>query len=94
MEKLCTSKIFLKMASGRMHIPHPTPLDPFLAMSYRNYQKSLVYFSHLAQLVLFFFTKKPTQKGRGDITQCSPLNTLLLPIYSCKVTLINARGKY
>ena len=25
MEKLYTLKIFLKMAGGRMHIPHPTP---------------------------------------------------------------------
>ena len=33
------------------------PLDPLLAISYRNHQKSLAYFSHLAPLVLFFFTK-------------------------------------
>ena len=34
-----TSKLFLKMAGGRMYTPdsHPTPL----AMSYRNHQKSL-----------------------------------------------------
>ena len=25
MEKLHTSKVFLKMAGGRMHTPHPTP---------------------------------------------------------------------
>ena len=28
MEKLCTSKIFLKMAVGRVLTSHPTPLDP------------------------------------------------------------------
>ena len=40
------------------YTPHPTPLDPPLAISYKNYQKSLVYFSHLAPLVLFFLTKR------------------------------------
>ena len=57
MEKLYTSKVFLKMAGERMHIPHPTPLYPPLAISYRNYQKSLAYFSHLAPLILFFYEK-------------------------------------
>ena len=63
MEKLYTSKAFLKMAGGKMHTPHPTPLDPSLAISYRNHQKSLAYFSHLAPLILFFFAKKQSQKG-------------------------------
>ena len=62
MEKLYTSKAFLKMAGGRMHTSHPTPLDPPLATSYRNHQNSLIYFSHLAPLILFFFTKKQSQK--------------------------------
>ena len=39
MEKLYTSKTFLKMAGGRMHTPHAIPLDPPLAISYENYQK-------------------------------------------------------
>ena len=57
MEKLYrpSSKTFLKMADGRMHNPHPTPLDPPLAISYRNHQKSLAYFSHLAPLVVPFY---------------------------------------
>ena len=63
MEKLCSrpyeSKAFLKMAGGKMHAPYRTPL----AISYRNHQKSLAYFSHLAPLILFFFTKKQSQKG-------------------------------
>ena len=62
MEKLYASKSFLKMAGGRMHTSHPTSLDPPLAISCRNHQKSLVYFSHLASLILFFFTKKQSQK--------------------------------
>ena len=55
MEKLYASKKFLKMAGGRMHNSHATPLDPPLAVSYRNLQKSLAYFSHLAPLVVFFY---------------------------------------
>ena len=53
------------MASGGMHIPYPTPLDSPLAISYRNHQKNLAYFSHLAPLELFFFTKRQSQKGGG-----------------------------
>ena len=48
------------MAGGRMPIPHPTPL----AISYRKHQKSLAYFSHLAPLVLLFFTKRQSQQGK------------------------------
>ena len=58
MEKLYISKTLLKMAGGRMDTLHPTPLDPPLVISFGNHQKSLVYFSHLAPLILFFFTKK------------------------------------
>ena len=65
------------MTDGRMHTPHPRPLDPPLAISYRNYQKSLAYFSHLAPLGLLFFTKRQSQKGGGGMAQCLPLNTLL-----------------
>ena len=41
------------------------PLDPPLVISYRNHQKNLAYFSHLAPLVLFFFTKRQSQRGGG-----------------------------
>ena len=37
--------------------PHPTPLDLPLSISYKNHPKNLAYFSHLAPLVLFLFTK-------------------------------------
>ena len=57
------------MADVWMHTPHPTPLDPPLAISYRSHQKSLAHFSHVAPLILFFFTKKRSQKGE-DMTQC------------------------
>ena len=43
--------------------PSSYPLDPPLAISYRNHQKSVAYFSHLAPLVLFFFTERQSQKG-------------------------------
>ena len=48
-----------------MHTSHPTPLNAPLAISYRNHQKSLAYFSHLAPLVLFFCAKKQSQKRGG-----------------------------
>ena len=84
MEKLHrgTSKTFLKMDGGRMHTLHPIPLDLLLAISYRNHQKNLAYFSHLVPLVLFFFTKRQSQKGEGHGAMASPLNTLLIPVYT------------
>ena len=49
-----------------------------LAISYRNHQKSLTYFSHLAPLILFFFTKRQSQKvGGGGAWYNATLNTLL-----------------
>ena len=59
------SKKFLKMAGGRMHIFYPIPLDSPLGISYRNHQKNLEYFSHLAPLVLFLFIERQSQKGGG-----------------------------
>ena len=50
------------MAGGRMHIPYPTPLDSPLAISYKNHQKNVAYFSHLAPLALFFIIKRQSQK--------------------------------
>ena len=70
------------MAGGGMHTPHLNPLDPSLAISYRNHQKSLAYFSHLAPLTLFFFTKKRSQKG--GTWPNAPLNTLLGDIFRTK----------
>ena len=48
------------------------PKEPSLAISYKNHPKSLAYFSHLAPLILLFFTKRQSQKertGRGDGTK-------------------------
>ena len=87
MEELCTSKTFLKMAE-RMHTPHFTPLDPPLTISCRSHQKSLAYFSHLAPLVLLFFTKRQSQKS-GAMAQCPPpLNTFLLPSLLLNLALL------
>ena len=75
MEKLYkpTSQTFLKMAGARMHTPHPILLDLSLAINYRNYEKSLAYFSHLGPLVLFFFTKRQSQKvGERHATMLPP----------------------
>ena len=60
------------MADGEMHTPHPIPLDRPLVMSYRNHQKSLACFSHLTPLVVFFFTKRQSQRGVGGMAQCLP----------------------
>ena len=46
-----------------------------LAMSYRNHRKSLAYFRYFAPSVLFFFTKKQSQKGGA--WHNAPLNRLL-----------------
>ena len=71
-----TSKTFLKMTGGRLPTPYPSPpLDPPLAISHRNHQKYLAYFSHLASLILFFLLKGRVKRGYG--TMLSPLNTLL-----------------
>ena len=47
-----------------------------MAVSHRDHQKNLAYFSHLAPIVLFLFTKRQSQKG-GDDTMAPLLNTLL-----------------
>ena len=61
-----------------MRIPaHSTPLDSPQAISYRNHQKNLAYFSYLASLALFFFTKRQSQKGGHGTINGPPLNTLL-----------------
>ena len=54
------------MAGERMHSAHFSfsPLDAPLAISYRNHQKSLAYFSHLAPLV--FFTKRQSQNSKWE----------------------------
>ena len=78
MKKLYICKTFSKMARGRGHTPHPTPLHPPLDISYKNHLKSLAYFSHLAPLVLLRFTKRQSEKRRtGKGSTMPPLNTLL-----------------
>ena len=79
------------MAGGRRHTPHPTPLDPPLAISYKNHQKSLAYFSHLAPLISFCFTKRQSQEektGGGDGTTLLPLNTLLTALHRFRDMII------
>ena len=66
-EKLYASKAFLKMAGERMRTRYPTPLEQPLAMSHKNHQKSLAYFSHSAPLVSFFLLngRVKSEGGRG-----------------------------
>ena len=56
-----------------MHTPHPTSIDPPMVISYRYH----TYFSHLAALILFFFTKRKSQRGGGAWRNVLFLNTLL-----------------
>ena len=58
-EKIVYIKNIFENGWWKMHTLHPTPL----AISYRNHQKSLAYFSHLASFILFFFTTRRSQKG-------------------------------
>ena len=67
--------------------PSSYSLGPSLAISYRNHHKSLAYFSHLAPLVLFFFTKRRSQMGGGSIQCPIPLNTLLLTAFTYYICL-------
>ena len=68
MKKLYTSKSFLKTTGGGIDTSHLSPLDPPLAISCG---KESGYFNHSAPLILFFFTKRQSQKGRA-MAQCPP----------------------
>ena len=59
-----------------------------LAMTYRNHQKSLVYFSPLAPLILFLFTKGQSQKGGGHGTMPSPKYLLVSTFRPKKVLMV------
>ena len=87
--KFYASKTFLKMAGGRMHTPHSTPL----AVSYRNHQKSQAYFSHLALLILFFFTKKQSQKGGAMAQSLPPKYALVSTFKPIKVLMVDFQKK-
>ena len=77
MKKLYTSKTFSKMAGGRRYTPHSTPLDLPLAISYRNHQISLAYFSHFAPLIVLFVMKKQSlERTEGGVAQCPPYTLL------------------
>ena len=70
------------MAGGKMHTPHPTLLDSPLAISYKNHQKNLAYFSHLIGTITFaHFYKKAESKGGDGHGTMPPLNTLLTALH-------------
>ena len=89
--KIVYIKTYLKMAGGRMHTPHPNPLGPLLAIIYRNHQKSLAYFSHLAPLILFLFTKRQSERWGGGTWRNASLNTFLYGIPAYNWFVKNAR---
>ena len=79
------------MSSGRKHTPRPNPLDQSQAISYRNHRKSLGYFSHLAPLILFPFTKRQSQKGKR--AQCPSEYAPARGITSGKANLRNSASE-
>ena len=78
-------KHFLKWQVGDIQYPSSYFLDPSLAISYKNHQISLAYFSHLEPLTLIFVTKRQesreedwryTTTGRGKLTAMQTLTQL------------------
>ena len=77
-EKIVCIKHIFKNGWWEDAYPSSYPLNSPLAISYRNHQKNLAYFSHLAPLVLFLITKRQSQKGgEGHGIMAPPPNTLL-----------------
>ena len=73
MEKLYTSKTLLKMAGGRMHTPHSTPLDPPLANGHKLQKPSKKpgVFQSLDTINFFIFLLKGRVKRGEGMAQCS-----------------------
>ena len=69
MEKLYTSKTFLKMAGGRMHAPHPTPRSAPGHKQQKPSKESGIFLSFGTIFVLFY--EKSESKG-GTVAQCPP----------------------
>ena len=74
MEKLLTSKTFLKMAGGRMHTPHPTPLDPPPGHKLQKPSKKSGIFQSLGTIIFVLFLLKSRVKrgGGGHGTMAPP----------------------
>ena len=65
------------MAGGRVHTSHSTPMDPPLAISYRNHQKSLQPLGTIS-FVLFLLKGRVKKGGGGKAWHDALLNTLLV----------------
>ena len=78
MEKLYTSKTFLKMAGGRMHIVYSSLCPPVSAPGYKLQKpfKRAGIFQSLGTITLFFLLKGRVKRGR-EHGPMPPLNTLL-----------------
>ena len=88
MEKLYTSKTFPKMAGGRRHTPHPSPLDLPLAISYKNHQISLAHFSHLKFCYLLLKDRDKRGGPRGGVGPMLPVNTRLKALHPFRDMII------
>ena len=69
MEKLYTSKIVLKMASGRMHTPHPTPLGSAPGHKLQKPSKESGMFQSLGTISFVLFLLKGRVKKGGSMAQ-------------------------
>ena len=58
-------KTFLKMTGGRMHAPHPTPVSAPGQWLQKPSKESGIFQSLDIISILFLFTKRQSQKGRG-----------------------------
>ena len=72
-EKIVFIKNILENGRWEEVTSHPTPLDPPLAISYENHQKSLAYSSYLAPLILFTLLKGKVKRAGVVLGAMPPL---------------------
>ena len=78
-ENLYASKKFLKMAGGRMHLPHPTPSGFAPGHKLQKPSKESGIFQSLGTITfVLFLLKGRVKKGGGHGTMPPTLNTLLV----------------
>ena len=68
MEKLYTSKTFLKMTGGRMYTPHPTPFGSAPGHKLQKPSKESGMFQSLGTISFVLFLLKARVKKRGHGT--------------------------
>ena len=73
MEKLYTSKAFLKMAGGRMHTPHPTPGSvPGRKLQKPSKESGILQSLGTVNFVLFYKKAQSKREDYGPMPPCPP----------------------